>query len=111
MRNFLLIFLFLCLYAATSLATEVWFQPLTEDEQIIFASLNAKRLAQGLNALTLDGFLTNQAHRGEGSVFSGTSLDQVVAGASEAVLSPNVERLGLAVTRAQSQITAVVATK
>ena len=47
MRSVFLVLLFVCLYAATVLAAEHCTQPLTGDEQVLFALLNAKRLENG----------------------------------------------------------------
>lgn len=111
MRNLLLIFLLLCLYAGTTMATEAWLQPLTSDEQILFAFLNAKRMEAGLPVLQLDGMLLNQARSGQGNAFSAPSLGQIVNEAQDTVVNPTVSRVGLAAAQTRSQVTVVLATK
>ena len=111
MRNLLLIFLLLCLYAGTTMATEAWLQPLSSDEQILFALFNAKRMEAGLPVLQLDGMLLNQARVGQGSAYSAPSLSEMVAQAQGTVVNPTVSRVGLAAAQTQSQVTVVLATK
>jgi hypothetical protein len=111
MRNLLLVFLLLCLYAGTIMAAEVWPQPLTCNEQILFAILNAKRMEAGLPVLQLDGMLLSQAHSGQGTVLSASSLSGVIDQAQTTVLNQEVKRVGLAATQTQSQVTVVLVTK
>lgn len=111
MRNLLLVFLLLCLYAGTIMAAEVWPQPLSCDEQVMFAILNAKRMEAGLPVLQLDGMLLSQARSGQGAVFAATSLRDVIAQAQGTVLSQAVSRVGLATTQARSQVSVILTTK
>jgi hypothetical protein len=113
MRNLLLVFLFVCLYAGTVLAAEYWTQPsINQDEQILFAAINAKRLEMGLPALQLDGQLLNAARSGRGTVLVAQSFDQVMEEAQAVVLVKDVSRVGLSVSQqAQAGVTVVVATK
>ena len=101
MRSVFLVLLFVCLYAATVLAAEHWIQPLTGDEQVLFALLNAKRLENGFPVMQLDGLLLGQVRSGQGVTLTATSLGEAVEKAQPVIAVLEVSRVGLKVVRSK----------
>ncbi|HOB21692.1 MAG: hypothetical protein GX766_08470 [Firmicutes bacterium] len=111
MRSVFLVLLFVCLYAATVLAAEHWTQPLTGDEQVLFALLNAKRLENGFPVMQLDGLLLGQVRSGQGVTLTATSLGEAVEKAQPVIAVLEVSRVGLKVVRSKDYFVVTLVAK